>query len=157
METPPRTWGRLYICNYVSEYYRNTPTHVGKTWRKAAPSGGLTKHPHARGEDRGIIGDVDVDRETPPRTWGRQALPLWKEAKTRNTPTHVGKTRSGLLIADSAEKHPHARGEDFLAVKSFFFLLETPPRTWGRLMVHGLRPLVDRNTPTHVGKTLLAS
>ena len=52
-----------------------------------------------------------------------------------------------------SQKHPHARGEDTVLQIIYIFLLETPPRTWGRREVR--HQLTDRvgNTPTHVGKT----
>ena len=50
-------------------------------------------------------------------------------------------------------KHPHARGEDFTRFIERHDGEETPPRTWGRLG-EALRGVwLERNTPTHVGKT----
>ena len=134
METPPRTWGRPKKEAILECRPRNTPTHVGKTSSHSPSPSLLKKHPHARGEDpAGVVAYAGED-ETPPRTWGRPTSTSRHVKISRNTPTHVGKTR---------------------CVGSFFtYWMETPPRTWGRL--EGAYPPLDRyrNTPTHVGKTV---
>ena len=70
-----------------------------------------------------------------------------------NTPTHVGKTVSLLLVPSPDWKHPHARGEDSLIAVGKIRDYETPPRTWGRLWSSIRKPRECGNTPTHVGKT----
>ena len=50
-ETPPRTWGRHHAANRPTQWYGNTPTHVGKTASTAQAGTIIGKHPHARGED----------------------------------------------------------------------------------------------------------
>jgi len=50
--------------------------------------------------------------ETPPRMWGRRASSKRALFENRNTPTHVGKTKSKRTNAKSIKKHPHACGED---------------------------------------------
>ncbi len=136
VETPPRTWGRPGEKEKSLWTKRNTPTHVGKTeeiWQDARLRG---KHPHARGED------------TAPRAFTCQA-----QSAVRNTPTHVGKTQHDALSRRLLLKHPHARGEDNVILVNNTPLQETPPRTWGRLMCLVGDDEVQRNTPTHVGKT----
>ena len=46
------------------------------------------------------------------------------------------------------------RGEDFLSGVLPPFLIETPPRAWGRLKVCMAAEPWSGNTPTCVGKTL---
>ena len=116
----------------------------------------LQKHPHARGEDNKKIHEKKSHGETPPRTWGRHAAVVLKTGEPRNTPTHVGKTRSGSHWVAFQKKHPHARGEDGFLHGDLRFHPETPPRTWGRPRLHALDPLDAGNTPTHVGKTTSA-
>ena len=111
-ETPPRTWGRPLSAHKAGTAYGNTPTHVGKTHPLAYPCGPREKHPHARGEDRGIHKVFAVFIETPPRTWGRRIGKTSQLRCLRNTPTHVGKTPTGGIPACGGRKHPHARGED---------------------------------------------
>ena len=154
-ETPPRTWGRRCSLQENARYFRNTPTHVGKTCAPFRRERSRQKHPHARGEDSSTVNQVFVPFETPPRTWGRQGLSVAFLYATRNTPTHVGKTlplREMQLqfwkhpthvgktdvpgpVDFTLRKHPHARGEDAAKKK--------------------LPRITTGNTPTHVGKTAL--
>ena len=133
-ETPPRTWGRQEQAAADATLYGNTPTHVGKTAPKAYGCVPVQKHPHARGEDLSHSSMIQWMRETPPRTWGRPAAAF-------STPSRRW-------------KHPHARGEDISANRKSSQTSETPPRTWGRQYLIPNVKTDDRNTPTHVGKTL---
>ena len=152
-ETPPRTWGRLRTNLAAISVYRNTPTHVGKTIRRPHRTPWGQKHPHARGEDLSLVDPLIWWPETPPRTWGRPQQRAAMAGDGGNTPTHVGKTYWSSRIGLIPQKHPHARGEDAVAVGNSIAAAETPPRTWGR-RVHQLgRHSRRRNTPTHVGKT----
>src|SRR5690606_33290674 len=93
----------------------------------------------------------------PPRMWGRQRNKSSRLPETRNTPTHVGKTRSAGISSRVISKHPHACGEDEREYRLQSSPLETPPRMWGRLPdLRRSQPEV-RNTPTHVGKTLFCT
>ena len=111
------------------------------------------KHPHARGEDSVCLRSGFFAAETPPRTWGRRIECSGPDGEPRNTPTHVGKTSDGAADVCPLQKHPHARGEDLRYAASMEVFLETPPRTWGRLMCVQEVRFYTRNTPTHVGKT----
>ena len=111
-ETPPRTWGRRHVRREIPVEGGNTPTHVGKTCLCAAGLSPARKHPHARGEDKAFNRIVNRGSETPPRTWGRLLVAYRLIGGKRNTPTHVGKTKTGLNLCGCVEKHPHARGED---------------------------------------------
>ena len=154
-ETPPRTWGRHRYKLNCSFKSRNTPTHVGKTVYTKSKASSSEKHPHARGEDVDVRREVAALKETPPRTWGRLNILSLSRHKHGNTPTHVGKTPALPSPDVLCEKHPHARGEDSRAVCLSIFQVETPPRTWGRLIHDPAFPFQLRNTPTHVGKTHL--
>ena len=121
-----------------------TETHRARRW----------KHPHARGEDRSLSWPSRRCPETPPRTWGRQAIQNDINTAYRNTPTHVGKTAWRWHLDGVREKHPHARGEDDSSVSGAFGRRETPPRTWGRRPRDPIKTSCLGNTPTHVGKTI---
>ena len=136
-ETPPRTWGRLVRVCQPTEFFRNTPTHVGKTRHEGSTANQARKHPHARGEDVYISAKKAVKIETPPRTWGRRSDPGHEQDPQRNTPTHVGKTDAAAKHSDYQQKHPHARGEDAREAHKIAFIRETPPRTWGRRRPYG--------------------
>ena len=133
--------------------YRNTPTHVGKTVHLFVSEELVEKHPHARGGDFHQRRPRAARRETPPRTWGRRTKTSKARVSSRNTPTHVGKTRLCSSRGASKRKHPHARGEDFPVPGRPRIQRETPPRTWGRLTHSPSNSRRLRNTPTHVGKT----
>ena len=152
-ETPPRTWGRRELAPSPVACLGNTPTHVGKTSVRELAGLIFRKHPHARGEDHDPQRHVLFQIETPPRTWGRRFCPLPCPPRSRNTPTHVGKTPEGEDKIGIAWKHPHARGEDKPNRPLPALQRETPPRTWGRPSYRGRVSTSLGNTPTHVGKT----
>ena len=54
--TPPHAWGRPLTSPGKSEYWRNTPTCVGKTSLKNHELIIHEEHPHMRGEDSNILG-----------------------------------------------------------------------------------------------------
>ena len=74
-----------------------------------------------------------MDVETPPRAWGRLEKSTAAKISARNTPTCVGKTRHGACLTTLSKKHPHVRGEDYIAAE--------------------MACLWVGNTPTCVGKT----
>ena len=113
LETPPRAWGRLAAAVLANGYRGNTPTCVGKTPALRRALRRKRKHPHVRGEDSSIRSRRAPFAETPPRAWGRQGSVREASVGTRNTPTCVGKTRSGKSRTARGGKHPHVRGEDF--------------------------------------------
>src|SRR5690554_1233237 len=85
--------------------------------------------------------------------WGRQGDKGLIEFLSRNTPTHVGKTKSQYRSPQVSKKHPHACGEDQAKRQYSHPHRETPPRMWGRLISPLVKEMAIRNTPTHVGKT----
>ena len=92
LETPPRAWGRRYTKFPGNSRLRNTPTRVGKTGWFSVFGWPYWKHPHARGEDTGLLADRPRQAETPPRAWGRLSRFYTLFLFIRNTPTRVGKT-----------------------------------------------------------------
>ena len=71
-ETPPRMWGRHHIEKTVIFHNGNTPTHVGKTACRRFSDLFDQKHPHACGEDITLSSILSLEKETPPRMWGRR-------------------------------------------------------------------------------------
>ena len=131
----------------------NTPTGVGKTLLRIPRDTTLQKHPHGRGEDSAGDGMRLVEKETPPRAWGRPLAEGDFDKAKRNTPTGVGKTPKEEIKARLNRKHPHGRGEDISGYGFKISEPETPPRAWGRPSISV--PVISRirNTPTGVGKT----
>jgi len=147
-------WGRHLNVVENSLVMRNTPTHVGKTLAKIIMLILQKKHPHACGEDDSSCKLTNFPLETPPRMWGRRTTQIKISVHFGNTPTHVGKTLIRPHRHAKTWKHPHACGEDSESVKLRNPNVETPPRMWGRLDPSTITHWADRNTPTHVGKTL---
>ena len=72
----------------------------------------------------------------------------------RNTSTDVEKTLCiSDLLACFRWKHLHGRGEDVPYVRADGRGLETPPRTWRRLVIYVMSVCDDGNTSTDVEKT----
>ena len=94
--------------------------------------------------------------ETPPRTWRRPKLESEDTLRDRNTSTDVEKTIAPVPAASRSKKHLHGRGEDQAEKPLLPGVLETPPRTWRRLILK--REVIRHigNTSTDVEKTLKA-
>ncbi len=155
-ETPPRAWGRPSTPTQTDLAWRNTPTCVGKTYRLFHQQLAIEKHPHVRGEDDNPFPRVILNRETPPRAWGRPIFFARMPDPLRNTPTCVGKTAARIARVHQLGKHPHVRGEDIYKRSQRGISRETPPRAWGRHTRKKKKFDTLRNTPTCVGKTLLS-
>ena len=85
-----------------------------------------------RGEDYKKSVLRKLNKETPPRAWGRHLSPRARKILKGNTPTCVGKTRTSPRPQASSRKHPHVRGEDSPEHSGANPEIETPPRAWGR-------------------------
>ena len=84
-----------------------------------------------RGENVHELFETAMVMETPPHTWGKQALTRFAGWSPRNTPTYVGRTLYPEDDREDQEKHPHVCGENG-SLDSFQGLqVETPPRAWG--------------------------
>ena len=152
-ETPPRAWGRRRGGTLMAGYDGNTPTSVGKTWKRPLTGSTTWKHPHERGEDPASICACLRSSETPPRAWGRLETGIAQGFLAGNTPTSVGKTGKANMRPLAKKKHPHERGEDVTPPPTPRASLETPPRAWGRPPLPWAFTSLGRNTPTSVGKT----
>ncbi len=130
----------------------NTPTGVGKTTSRNGQLQDWRKHPHGRGEDEIVSPGQPVTLETPPRAWGRRLLNVVANDRGGNTPTGVGKTIAYDRSHNSAQKHPHGRGEDVAPFCVNARKIETPPQAWGRHTDLARQCLRHGNTPTGVGK-----
>ena len=116
VETPPRAWGRQGLAIKATNFLRNTPTGVGKTYLTFAAKQLNQKHPHGRGEDDRISSPSRTMMETPPRAWGRPDSRLLITSSLGNTPTGVGKTLPPSTAIGIPWKHPHGRGEDQVSI-----------------------------------------
>src|SRR5690606_14855609 len=111
---------------------RYTPTRVGTTASAAARCCSAAVHPHARGDDASPATVTRSPYGTPPRAWGRLAIPLERASTSRYTPTRVGTTDRRRIAACWNAVHPHARGDDLSTTCPNRTHNGTPPRAWGR-------------------------
>src|SRR5438105_570346 len=95
--------------------------------------GGISVHPHARGEYLLCCPLLSWVRGSPPRAWGIRYRPMGWPTKRRFTPTRVGNTID-RRFRDKA-------------------LDGSPPRAWGILTQKPVQQLLRRFTPTRVGNT----
>ena len=93
LETSPPAWGKLTMRRPPGSISRNIPTCVGKTRRQACALPTFEKHPHLRGENQRRSFNRAAFLETSPPAWGKLARLQREDAKSRNIPTCVGKTR----------------------------------------------------------------
>ncbi len=70
---------------------------------------------------------------SPPRAWGRRESVGPHCARTRFTPTSVGKTRGHHGRREEHAVHPHERGDDLCLTRRRRGFDGSPPRAWGRL------------------------
>ena len=64
----------------------------------------------------------------------------------------MGKNGITRLVCEWNEKHPHGRGEEFYNSGHSEWVIETPPRAWGRIIWNSVINGETGNTPTGVGK-----
>ncbi len=152
--SPPRVWGRHFVCFGPVHDRRFTPTRVGKTAWPSMPASTHSVHPHAWGEDCSYAHRHMPSHGSPPRVWGRQRWWLDIIQRHRFTPTRVGKTVRSPLSLPFVSVHPHACGEDVSSNARMEGALGSPPRVWGRRAPRPDQAALRRFTPTRVGKTL---
>ena len=152
-ETPPRTWRGLGLRLKRRFCSRNTSTHVERTIVRLPRAVISRKHFHARGEDKAGRTDRAGFVETPPRTWRGQSSSAVRSTFTRNTSTHVERTRLRSECQARSRKHLHARGEDAGFIYRSAAGDETPPRTWRGPSPALRKGIHFRNTSTHVERT----
>ena len=149
------------------------PTCVGRTPGLIAWPLASAAHPHVRGEDPATNCAVYASSGSPPRAWGGRRHGLATLEQRRLTPTCVGRTPSAATGGRGLRAHPHVRGEDgdqFVGAGQYE---GSPPRAWGGRRITGgggttsgspprawgghrrsqRANLVQRLTPTCVGRT----
>ena len=155
--SPPLTWGKLGRNNLLHQIARITPTYVGKTTWNHRSIQKRKDHPHLRGENSTIYGKIRFFLGSPPLTWGKPMLLFHIALIRRITPTYVGKTSFHPNRHNCTEDHPHLRGENAVNQNIVCAAEGSPPLTWGKLIMKRRKIVLDRITPTYVGKTLKKS
>ena len=132
---------------------RFIPTPVGNTPTLSTLPHLPPVHPHARGEHRYVVYEVNSFFGSSPRPWGTRDHVVVGSDGERFIPTPVGNTFERFVIDAAELVHPHARGEHFLSLISKPPCSGSSPRPWGTpLTLAGHRPSA-RFIPTPVGNT----
>ena len=153
--TSPQAWGKHHLARRAPGEARNIPTGVGKTPSSPYGSDRAPEHPHRRGENAEIGTHRDENRGTSPQAWGKLAAGLLAADNARNIPTGVGKTRSRRRTWGPRAEHPHRRGENGEADRTYRAASGTSPQAWGKLRRITGYLVGTRNIPTGVGKTTM--
>ena len=130
---PPRVWGELGADLVCRLSLRSTPTRVGRTPRIGSVNVSVTVHPHACGENEGVILMALDVYGPPPRVWGERTGHIKIKLMPRSTPTRVGRTFGGVVL--------------------LLYLTGPPPRVWGERNLEAFSDDPARSTPTRVGRT----
>ncbi len=134
--SPPRVWGNRGFSNSSQTVERFTPTRVGKS------SNVSRLRCHTPG--------------SPPRVWGNPPQSSRFIYGARFTPTRVGKSGWGQCLHSPRSVHPHACGEIRHSRRDSSTARGSPPRVWGNQDGDNVYTLLDRFTPTRVGKSCAA-
>ncbi len=149
----PRGWGERALPPPHLEYRRTIPTRVGRTPRVDLPLRGLSDHPHAGGENLGMVAHHRSNGGPSPRGWGERPRSVERRALGRTIPTRVGRTVGLRTEGSRHPDHPHAGGENSSRIASRASHNGPSPRGWGELTFESI-PAGDRRTiPTRVGRT----
>ena len=146
-------WGKLQNLTGFTRVLRTIPTHVGKTTLRASGSMEAADHPHACGENRRSLHHLLHVLGPSPRMWGKPRRRRNRLHLRRTIPTHVGKTHARSHVDGPLPDHPHACGENALAMKLHSPAYGPSPRMWGKQMLEHDDTQASRTIPTHVGKT----
>ncbi len=149
----PRAWGKPQRDGAAIINTRTIPTGVGKTQGWSIRGGGLSDHPHGRGENASPDSRMLRNSGPSPRAWGKLDIPMSALLAWRTIPTGVGKTTSTFGRRDSSADHPHGRGENPSGSLFKYWTCGPSPRAWGKRHNVGKRSVFVRTIPTGVGKT----
>ena len=107
----PRAWGIPRISVIKETNRRFIPTCVGNTLCKRGDLGGMSVHPHVRGEYSAVNTVRMTASGSSPRAWGILFSCSKTRSKLRFIPTCVGNTAGEQPQEYDVAVHPHVRGE----------------------------------------------
>ena len=116
---------------------------MGRAWRSV--------HPHVRGEYIQCVEYAPPENGSPPRAWGRHAVPLRTSSISRFTPTCVGSIADGHAARILPSVHPRVRGEHVRSSMRLSLPSGSSPHAWGTSHQARRASRHDRFTPTCVG------
>ena len=149
----PRAWGTLPIPPWQGRGQRIIPTCVGNTADQTVDIGGITDHPHVRGEHSVYESEGFLISGSSPRAWGTQQSRVALPELTRIIPTCVGNTESFAYSTRAPPDHPHVRGEHDRYRSNHFDGYGSSPRAWGTQEGYVWSGTKYRIIPTCVGNT----
>jgi len=151
--SPPLAWGthRPHVLSLL--LLRFTPTRVGNTCSGRSRRPPRSVHPHSRGEHAVPGGVALAHYGSPPLAWGTRRRGRYRPLERRFTPTRVGNTRHGGLVALVMLVHPHSRGEHVANTSPSNRTAGSPPLAWGTHAQPAHAQRGGRFTPTRVGNT----
>ena len=149
----PRAWGTLPLRPIACNEIRFIPTCVGNTGRLVPGSGGLSVHPHVRGEHFSYTRQVVRPGGSSPRAWGTPDRRTHASHSWRFIPTCVGNTAPPPHWLRSVAVHPHVRGEHPSGRPTTMPSTGSSPRAWGTQKMNETRKVHVRFIPTCVGNT----
>ncbi len=129
----PRGWGERRNCGTRKSPARTIPTRVGRTPRREPARCMVPDHPHAGGENAETQCGPVVVVGPSPRGWGELPFPSLPLKRLRTIPTRVGRTSALQLVMVRRSDHPHAGGENFMAIAKIATAAGPSPRGWGEL------------------------
>jgi len=149
----PREWGEHLGHCFPLVNGRTIPTRVGRTLAGQSATTTIPDHPHASGENLSSAFRAQSSRGPSPREWGELHGFVADCYGGRTIPTRVGRTGSQTGASCWTPDHPHASGENFLALGQRLLLVGPSPREWGERNDHRVLPCRCRTIPTRVGRT----
>ncbi len=150
----PRSWGTRFR-NFLDFFgLRFIPTLVGNAVGGMGRVGGITVHPHARGERLPRLCRIEFFSGSSPRSWGTHAIPLQNCPFPRFIPTLVGNAPPWQTNSSGVSVHPHARGERLGERMVAYGIFGSSPRSWGTQIINDLKNIPKRFIPTLVGNAV---
>ena len=151
--SPPRAWSQpgeneVFLCSL-----RFTPTCVEPTSPAESPSSAAPVHPHVRGANQMLPGDMPMPFGSPPRAWSQLRCEPELSAGARFTPTCVEPTCIKARAKPAPAVHPHVRGANCFPHTSIAAPRGSPPRAWSQPHPAQTLRQCRRFTPTCVEPT----
>ena len=124
---------------------------MGTSERRVCTVMDCEDHPHACGDKRGVRGRECPSQGSSPRVWGQAHGDYDNKLMAGIIPTRVGTRVIIMPRIRISRDHPHACGDKFFFVISFFNFDGSSPRVWGQ--EYGSFKSLNRQgiIPTRVG------
>ena len=119
----------------MTDRYRITPAHAGKSTLICLNCFQNMDHPRTRGEKDSAIYNSENMGGSPPHTRGKVFHDRNSFAETGITPAHAGKRTVLFITPKIWEDHPRTRGEKSSMTGILSPKLGSPPHTRGKVFI----------------------